>query len=1021
MSSYSENQSDEDDEQVDWEEVDVDEIHDARRNSEEDSTQKVAFDIVLSKAGEQRSTKKRSANSAVERQIRHEVHRTHTITLLTAGLFRNRLLNDALLRARLLSLVPLPLVNAFHTFSPETHPLDRDRSRLFDSALKDLISWWWQSFQVNNAFDGMISRSWSEAETLYRISDDASGKGKSKGNTQEDAFIQLLESGEPIHGVKSMMKRALLMKGSRDMSAQLFTSCLRALDIPARLVFSLQPVTWRGAGGGGKSANPTADTQEGPTPGGSKLSNNTDPKVTPRKAKTQSVAAEKSKVKSKRGELATKAEKAAKAIKAKSIRTGAGRTQRSHETIEGEDEDVGLESVPDTVAASSPRHTPVIKLRKSKPPTTSRDWAKSPSPEPQEMIRPPVFWTEVYSRPMKEWYCVDVTRKKMRCKNIMEPSRKNPENKMIYVIAYEEDNFIRDVTAKYAHLFGATTIKARLPSKKKEEDWFERAIGPLKRPYKLGRDTKEDTEMEKAQVTEAMPTTVTGFKNHPKYALERHLRREEVIYPKKPMGTFRGDSVYHRSSVIVCKSTETYMREGKRVKGGETPLKMVKPRAVTINRRRETELFKMDGQPVPLQGLFAEWQTELLIPPPIVDGIIPRNSYGNFDLFAPHMLPQGAKHLPYKGIAKTAKKLKISYADAVVSFEFHRSRATPLIDGIIVPELEAEFVLDAYWTSAEAQEVKELEKLEERCLKRWKKLIIGLRIRQRLQQEYGPQGTQVLGNQKSIEGTSKSRHTDSKQPEISTVQASIATSSTEVNDSQVPFELYTDHQMNIMVVPQPANGDDHSVSNPAQPDELNKEEPIVADVLSSPLGETTETQNPRCTPKFVKQREESSEIDTPPRTRQSTRIPKTASPIKLATAKGTKRKSSPALKSDHILPFSRQTSKTTRSQRRGPRQEDRCDSITHDVDNSSPLTSPLSDSDHSEYNAITSQSKRAKTVHQALDEPTEIQPETTPVKDAPAKKTGSSRRPARLAAVKAKENIALTSTTTSTRTLRPRK
>lgn len=104
-----------------------------------------------------------------------------------------------------------------------------------------------------------------------------------------------------------------------------------------------------------------------------------------------------------------------------------------------------------------------------------------------------------------------------------------------------------------------------------------------------------------------------------RYVLERHLRREEVIYPKKPIGTFRGDSVYPRSSVVVCKSTETYMREGKRVKGGENPLKMVKPRTVTINRKRETELLKMDGQPVPLQGLFAEWQTELLIPPPIVD------------------------------------------------------------------------------------------------------------------------------------------------------------------------------------------------------------------------------------------------------------------------------------------------------------------------------------------------------------------------------------------------------------------
>jgi len=260
MSSYSEDQSE--DEQVDWEEVDVDEIGDANLENAEGSNQNVALDIVLSRAGEQRSIKKRSANSALERQIRHQVHRMHTITLLTAGLLRNRLLNDALLKARLLSLVPLPLVNAFNTFTPETHPLDRDRSRLFDSALKDLISWWWQSFQVNNSFEGMISRNWSEAEELYRISDDVNGKGKAKGNTQEDAFLQLLESGEPIHGVKSLMKRALLMKGSRDMSAQLFTSCLRALDIPARLVFSLQPVTWRGAGAGGKSANPSAATEQ---------------------------------------------------------------------------------------------------------------------------------------------------------------------------------------------------------------------------------------------------------------------------------------------------------------------------------------------------------------------------------------------------------------------------------------------------------------------------------------------------------------------------------------------------------------------------------------------------------------------------------------------------------------------------------------------------------------------------------------------------------------------------------------
>lgn len=61
------------------------------------------------------------------------------------------------------------------------------------------------------------------------------------------------------------------------------------------------------------------------------------------------------------------------------------------------------------------------------------------------------------------------------------------------------------------------------------------------------------------------------------------------------------------------------MREGKRIKGGQEPMKLVKPRTVTINRKREEELMKMDGQEVALQGLFAGWQTELLIPPPIID------------------------------------------------------------------------------------------------------------------------------------------------------------------------------------------------------------------------------------------------------------------------------------------------------------------------------------------------------------------------------------------------------------------
>lgn len=90
---------------------------------------------------------------------------------------------------------------------------------------------------------------------------------------------------------------------------------------------------------------------------------------------------------------------------------------------------------------------------------------------------------------------------------------------------------------------------------------------------------------------------------------------------------------------------------------------------MTINRRREIEAAKENGEEEVLQGLFSEDQTQLRMAPPIVDvsetpffcgremtdhrsvasrskGKIIRNSYGNFDLFTPTMLPPGAVHLP---------------------------------------------------------------------------------------------------------------------------------------------------------------------------------------------------------------------------------------------------------------------------------------------------------------------------------------------------------------------------------------
>ena len=77
------------------------------------------------------------------------------------------------------------------------------------------------------------------------------------------------------------------------------------------------------------------------------------------------------------------------------------------------------------------------------------------------------------------------------------------------------------------------------------------------------------------------------------------------------------------------------------------PLKRVKARPMTLTRKREHEIAmaENDDRPV-LEGLYAAHQVELYRPPPLENGVIPKNAYGNIDLFVDTMLPEGAVHLP---------------------------------------------------------------------------------------------------------------------------------------------------------------------------------------------------------------------------------------------------------------------------------------------------------------------------------------------------------------------------------------
>lgn len=84
----------------------------------------------------------------------------------------------------------------------------------------------------------------------------------------------------------------------------------------------------------------------------------------------------------------------------------------------------------------------------------------------------------------------------------------------------------------------------------------------------------EDAELAGKEATEPMPRNVQDFKNHPYYALERHLKRNEVIHPKREVGKVSAgkvaatelEPVYRRRDVVIVKSVDKWYRLGREVK-----------------------------------------------------------------------------------------------------------------------------------------------------------------------------------------------------------------------------------------------------------------------------------------------------------------------------------------------------------------------------------------------------------------------------------------------------------------------
>ncbi|KEY67715.1 hypothetical protein S7711_03968 [Stachybotrys chartarum IBT 7711] len=520
-----------------------------------------------------------------------------------------------------------------------------------------------------------------QALVMWRTKFEITERGLRRARWAEE--VEHLANYQPPDDMDSVLDRvefreaAKKLQGSRDVGAQLFCAMLRSIGVRARLVCSLQPLP---SGSGGPTLpKPTKGNNQLPTP-------KPEPSRKP-VAQVQEVPTPSS-----------------------SSRTTARRRL-------GHPNAAAHRFEPPPVSHAKPR--PIFEA-----PKHIRESAY------------PVYWVEILDVGHQKWQPVDavVTHTFWKPKSL-EPPITDKENCLSYVIAFNQDGTAKDVTRRYAKAYTAKTRKLRIDGQDAaSEPWWRKTMRYFRPRRPTDLDQIEDIELQSIESREPMPRNVHDFKDHPIYALERHLRRNEVLVPDAtPSGTVgagsRGplEKIYRRRDVRVARSADKWYRMGREVKPNEIPAKWLPKRAKPSNFDDEDDGQGDAGTPV-----YTEDQTEAYQPPPVRDGKVPKNKFGNIDVYVPSMVPAGGVHIVHEHATRAAFLLGIDYAPALTGFDFKGRHGTAVLTGIVVAKENEEGVRAVIDSLGDLEREVADERRRLAALRMWRRLLMGLRIRERI-------------------------------------------------------------------------------------------------------------------------------------------------------------------------------------------------------------------------------------------------------------------------------------------------
>ena len=341
---------------------------------------------------------------------------------------------------------------------------------------------------------------------------------------------------------------------------------------------------------------------------------------------------------------------------------------------------------------------------------------------------------------------------------------------MHYVVAMDNDNLIMDVSPRYMsdisyRWFKKLDIRTDLG---KEAMLFQSMLRYLNigNVYRFTNNMELDTLRQIALLNYNIPSNFSSMKRSPNLVTKSTLRYNEIIEPNtKPIGTviidkkFLKEPVFFKNSVLVGKSEQQWKFLGRSIREDQINFPIKSTTALlrrTIFKKRICNINILNDTPeLNNTKLYTFSQTCPYIKLKVTvlpSGFlrVPRNEYGNIEIYKPFMVPDKCVWLTLSNIENILFDYKIGklslpftdmvdYVSVVTGFNFtsKNGQAIPVKRGVLVLELQ-EVLAKKIWLYGKIKWHENESRENKLCaLTNWKEMLKRLRIKSMVEETYG--------------------------------------------------------------------------------------------------------------------------------------------------------------------------------------------------------------------------------------------------------------------------------------------